>query len=117
MGKDHRTRSRFIEFNKKEEMMRFILMYRDLFVPYSDYTIDYESYVQDIPTYKTNSGKLMSKGHHDNNVINMMKEGYRIQNNMVKINILPEDWRKIEETGLYEKERVRRGSFKYVYVG
>lgn len=117
MSKSHRNTTKVLEFNNKEDMIRFIVLYRDLFVPYSDDKIRCASYVQDIPTYWTINGNLMSRGHHDDNIVRMMKDGYRIQNNILKINILPEDWRKIESVGVFEKTKVARARYKYVYVG
>lgn len=107
-------KSKILEFDSRNSMLRFILLYRDLFVPYSDDVIRCKSYVQDIPTYKTKNGNLYSRGHHDNCIIAMMEQGYRIvNNNILEIHMNSDDFKICEE--MFEKINIQRGKYKYVF--
>ena len=118
MGKAHSNKGRYFVFKDRTEMYRFILLYRDLFVPYGEDRIRCRSYVQDVPTYKTKSGNLMSKGHHDDNIRKMLEQGYDIlSDTTVIVNLIPEGMNQILEGGCFEKVKVGKCRFNYVYVG
>lgn len=117
MGKAHSNKGRYFEFEDRAAMNRFILLYRDLFVPYGEYKIRCRSYVQDTPTYKTKAGNLMSKGHHDDNIRKMLEQGYDICNdNLILVNLTPEGMNTILKGGVFKKESFGRNRSKYVYI-
>lgn len=112
--KGHTHRSKVFKFKNRGEMLRFILLYRDLFVPYSEDYKRYKSYVQEGPTWHTASGGLMSRGHHDENIIKMLEGGYEIiDNETLKINIEKNDLEEILKYGNYKKEKVMTGRYMY----
>lgn len=118
MGKSHRQRSRVIEFDKKEEMMRFILLYRDRFIPYSDDTIRCESYVEDFDYgWKEGNKQKRTRGHHNEHIIKMMEQGYLIKDKTLRVNLLPEDWSFIKDSLSLEYLGIRgRKIYRYVSV-
>ena len=106
------AKSRRMEFKNSGDMTRFILLYKDLFVPYSEATIVQEDYVAD-HVYHTEGKQITTRGHHDENVAAMMRQGYRIfNNNMMKVNMEAKDFDEIK--GMFRKERIRPGQNKWV---
>lgn len=118
MSRAHSNKGRYFVFGNREEMNRFILLYRDLFTPYGEDRIRCRSYVQDVPTYKTKNGNLMSKGHHDDNIVKMLEQGYDITSDRSLIaNLTPDSMNAILEGGCFKKESFGRNRSRYVYVG
>lgn len=111
------ARTRRMKFKDSGSMFRFLLMYMDVFVPYSEATIIQANYVSD-GKCRDRKGNITKRsyGHHDENVTNMMRKGYRIYDSKrVDIHIEAEDFKSIE--GLFMKERIRPNSFMYVFEG
>ena len=77
MGKGHKNQGMYFYFDDEEQLERFIKLYGDLFVPYSEYVI-YE------------------QSHGDCRIIEQMKSGYRIDpfsdglKTFVRVNLYPE---------------------------
>ena len=68
MGKAHSNKGRYFEFKDSDEMYRFILMYKDLFVPYSEDVIRSEARVKVEETRKTKNGNLWTRKREDENI-------------------------------------------------
>lgn len=121
MGRAHSNRGYSLRFKDFNDMSRFILLYQDLFVPYSDDKKRCRSYVQDTPTYKTKAGNLYSKGHHDENIIKMLDAGYdwskRNDIYWLKVNMYPEDFKSIPKDDFVKTRFRPRGVIVYDYVG
>jgi len=91
-----RNNSRYFRFENKIEAMRFVKVYRDLFVPYSDYICECEV---------------------NEHIKWMLKRGFRITDNNVKVNICPEDLRTILDSGSFVKEKIRKNVYEYIFKG
>ena len=111
------ARTRMMKFKDSGSMNRFLLLYMDVFKPYSEATIVQANYVSDGKCRDRKGNITMrSYGHHDENVTNMMRKGYRVYDNeRVDIHVEPSDFKTME--GLFKKERVRRNCFVYVFEG
>lgn len=111
------ARTRRMKFKDSASMNRFLLMYMDLFVPYSEATIIQKNYVADGKCRDKNGHQtIRSYGHHDENVSTMMRKGYRIYDNeRVDIHIEGINFGIFE--GMFRKERIRSGQFMYVFEG
>ena len=120
MGKAHSNRGYRLRFKDRAAMNRFILMYRDLFVPYSEDKIRCRSYVRDTPNYRTKNGNLRSKGHHDENIINMLRCGYDMctfgDETLLTVNMYPEDFNSIPKDG-FVKTKFRSNYTIWEFVG
>lgn len=104
-----------MKFKDSGTMNRFLLLYMDVFQPWSEDTIRCDAYVKDRICYDKN-GKWTgtSRGHQDPNVVNMMKKGYRIfDDNRVNIHLEPAEFKKIEK--LFKKEKIRVNQYMYVF--
>lgn len=102
-----------IEFNNSGSMGRFILLYNDLFVPFSESTIAQCNYSKEYYDRKIKRGHKIPR---DDNKTIMMRKGYIIDsNNMLRIHVEPEDFKRIKEVIKLKKENIRPNSIKYVY--
>lgn len=115
MSKAHSNKGRFFEFGDKAAMDRFILLYRDLFVPYSEDTIKYEARVRDTPVTRSKNGNFYSHGHIDENRRKMLEQGYFIKGNTIRCNLTPEGMYQIWESGSFKKCRDEM-SHRFYYV-
>lgn len=108
--------TKLMEFKDKESMERFIMLYKDLFKPWSESVICQMDYVADKRYFKdTEYGRFLTttRGHHDDDVALLARNGIKMVNsNMIKIHIESEDFKKIQ--GNFRKEKVRRNYYKYV---
>ena len=120
MSKAHSNKGRVFVFKSQDNMLRFILLYKDLFTPYSEYVCDYESINLSghfVNNYE-NTYKIWIKddnyGEKDSNKRKMLEQGYRIfDNNMIRVNLTPDSLDKILGSNMFEKIRVQRGRFYY----
>lgn len=112
--KAHGNKGYKFEFNNRDELLKFVLMYKDLFVPYSDYMIQTGARIT-IRTYRSRNGigKLRSDGYVDDNIVKMMEQGYKISGNIIAVNLKKEGFKEILSSGLFEKIRVRSNTFIY----
>ena len=111
----HGNKGYVFKFNNRDELLKFVLMYKDLFVPYSDYMIKTDARVT-TRTYRTKNGtgRLTSDGYIDDNVAKMMEQGYKIYDgNNIRVNLKKEGFDEIISSGLFEKFRVRRSLLGY----
>lgn len=115
MAKGHTNRSRRFKFEDRNTMLKFILLYKDMFVPYSEDYIRCRSYVRTSPTTIGPKGGFMSRGYHDDNIVKMLEQGYDIEGEWIKCNLEREDFDKILETGCFEKVRIQCGQVGYVW--
>ena len=99
MGKAHSNKGRFFRFNNGEELERFVLLYADLFTPYSNDVIKYES-----KYYNTSD---LERG--------FVRSVYDM-NNVLRVNLTRENLDKILESRCFKKERLGRNRSIYVLV-
>lgn len=106
-----------MKFKDSGSMNRFLLLYMDIFVPYSEATIVQANYVSD-GKCRDRKGNITKRsyGHHDENVTNMMRKGYRVYDNeRVDVHVEPDDFKVMER--LFKKEKVRSNCYMYVFEG
>lgn len=115
MTKGHTNRSRRFKFENRDTMLRFILLYKDLFVPYSEDYILCRSYVKTTPTTRGPKGKFISRGYHDENIVKMLEQGYDIRGEWIKVNLEKDSFDEILKYGNFEKVRIQRGQIGYVW--
>lgn len=110
--------TKLMEFKDKESMCRFLMLYEDLFQPWSESVIKEMDYVSDKKYVKEKENghiSITTRGHHDDNVAELARRGINVINdNMVKIHIDPVDFKGIQNN--FEKVRIKSGRFKYVLV-
>lgn len=114
MGKAHGNKGYVFEFSKRNDLLNFVLLYKDLFVPYSYDTIKDQG-SDTIETHRTAGGNLYSTRELNDNRVAMMEQGYIINGNTIKVNLKKEGRNEILESGLFDKVQIRRCYFKYVY--
>lgn len=105
-------RSYYIDFNNKEEMYRFILLFRDLFTSWCEGSMKEDCYDYDWTKFKGQEGfKTWNQNRY-----NMMKEGYIISGNKLTIHLRPDDF-KNNIKYLLDKgtvDRQHRRTYRYV---
>ena len=89
---------RYIKFDNQEQMNKFIIMYKDMFIPYSDYT----------------DRVKLAKKQNDILLYNQFKEGYSIEDTLIdhllRIQISIENWNYI-----VKYLNLKEHSFRYEY--
>ena len=107
--------SRLFRFKHSDELLKFVLMYKDLFVPYSDYIQNYESVNRDGEVVNGRFVRSENYGRRDENMKWMLANGYRIYDDMrtVKVNVTPESLDEILSSGSFEKIKERRNVYSY----
>ena len=110
MGKAHSNKGRLFRFNNSEELERFILLYEDLFTPYSLDVLKYKKkYHDDISD--------LERGFERMRYGNILKEAHlteEVFNNDLKVNLTKENLDKILNSESFTKERFMRGRFIFV---
>lgn len=99
MGKAHSNKGRYFKFYSNGDLERFIMLYEDLFAPYS----------KDVLNYK--------KNYYDGDISDLKRGFERLDwdNGMLlKVNITPENLNKILDARCFIKERLTHGRFMYV---
>lgn len=111
------ARTRKMKFKDSGSMFRFLLMYMDLLVPYSEATIIQANYVGGKGYFNERHNWVTTEhGKHDENITNMMRKGYRIYDSKrVDIHIEAEKFKLFE--GMFKKEKIRTGQYMYVFEG
>ena len=99
MSKAHSNKGRFFKFNNGEEIERFVLLYKDLFTPYSEDVIKYEK--------KYYSESDLNKG--------FVRSVYNM-NNILRVNLTKDNLDKILESKCFRKESFGRNRSIYVFV-
>ena len=99
MGKAHSNKGRYFRFNNDEEIERFILLYVDLFTPYSEDVIKYEKKYYSISDLERGFAR---------SVYNW--------NNVLRVNLTRENLDKILKSRCFRKERLGRNRSIYVFV-
>ena len=109
--------TRKMKFKNSGSMNRFLLLYMDLFVPYSEATIVQANYTGSKGYFnEKHNFCITERGEHDENISSMMRKGYKIiSNELVDIHIEPENFRQIEN--LFKKEQWNRNRYWYVFEG
>lgn len=101
MGKAHSNKGRYFKFNNSEELERFILLYENLFTPYS----------KDVLSYK--------KNYYDYNISDLERGFERFpfdKDNFLKVNLTKESLDKILESRCFRKESWTRGRNVYILI-
>jgi len=108
-----------MEFENSESMERFLMLYKDLFKPWSEDTIKTMDYIPDrkyVKDHDDGHRSIWTKGHHDDGIAKTCREGYLIVNdNTVRIHIEPADFKQIETN--FKKVKIRPNMYKYVLEG
>lgn len=105
-----RQNSRLFKFNTNDEALKFVLLYKDLFVPYSEYVCNYEPKNRDGEVINGRFVRSKNYGVTNENVKRMLEQGYRIYDDMktVKVNIVPENLDMILSCGCFDKKQLRK---------
>ena len=105
------ARTMIFEFKNREQVCRFILMYRDLFVPYAEETINCKRKMDE---------KWGFLGQAREEINGSYSEGYYVDHDnegMLFAKMEPWTLKEILASGGFKKERIRRNKFKYVFEG
>ena len=119
MGSINRNRnnSRYFRFSNFDDLARFIILYKDMFVPYSDYICKTEPVNRDGEVINGHFVKSDNYGKVDENMEWMLEQGYRIYDDFktVKVNLFPEDLEKILSSCSFNKVKERRNVYYYEF--
>ena len=99
MGKAHSNKGRYFRFNNDEEIEKFILLYVDLFTPYSEDVIKCEKKYYNISDLERGFAR---------SVYNW--------NNVLRVNLTRENLDEILKSRCFRKERLGRNRSIYVFV-
>lgn len=110
-----RQNSRLFKFNTNDELLKFVLLYKDLFVPYSDYVCKNEPINRDGEVINGHFVRSENYGLVDKNIKRMLEKGYRIYDDMktLKVNIVPENLKLILCSNCFEKIKFKRNVYCY----
>lgn len=110
--------SKVMKFEDEESMIRFFMLYQDLFKPWSESVIKQMDYVADRKYVKKDEQhtSIYTRGHHDKDVALLARKGIKLlSDNRVKIHIEPDDFKSIERN--FKKVKVRANMYEYVLEG
>ncbi len=127
MGKSHRNKGMYFKFGDMDTLKRFINLYGDLFVPYSEQTVQCESYVAEFKSWKPENKQPYTRGYHDEQVMEELRNGYKINpfkddELLIRVNLFPEALKEILKSMCFEEcifdnsHRVLKRKY-YVYKG